>query len=152
MAREQSGHTLTATALVHEAYQRLVGSGKTIKWDNQGHFFAAAAEAMRRILIEVARKKKAVRHGGDRQKLELNTNIVTPESDAFGMKLDMLDFEEALTKYEQEYPKKAILIKLRFFAGLSILEASQCLEVSEVTAKRYWAFSKAWLYEQLHQD
>jgi RNA polymerase sigma factor (TIGR02999 family) len=147
MAHERAEHTLQATALVHEAYLRLVGdTGWT--WKGRGHFFAAAAEAMRRILIEYARRKNAVKRGGQRERIDLDDElpaIATP----MGNFDDLLALDEALTKFAIEEPAKAELVKLRYFAGLSFEEAAAALQISLTTAKRHWAFARAWLYEAL---
>jgi RNA polymerase sigma factor (TIGR02999 family) len=145
LAREKPGLTLQATALVHEAYLRLVGGQREEGWDNRGHFFAAAAEAMRRILVEDARRKRRERHGGGRRRVELEEAIMAcrmpPE--------DLLDLDEAMTKLAAEDPTKARLVQLRFFAGLSLDEAAEVLGVSAVTAKRYWRYAKAWLHREV---
>jgi RNA polymerase sigma factor (TIGR02999 family) len=145
LAREKPGQTLEATALVHEAYLRLVGDAAR-DWDSRGHFFAAAAEAMRRILVESARRKQRLRHGGGRQRVPL-ADVAAP---AAGPSDDLLALDEALTRLAAEDPVKARLVELRFFAGLSVEEAAQCLGISRATADRYWAYARAWLYEQVH--
>jgi RNA polymerase sigma factor (TIGR02999 family) len=141
MARETPGQTLEATALVHEAYLRLVDRAEVQQWNSRGHFFAAAAEAMRRILVERARHKKTPKAGGDRQRQEL------PDIDvaAAGPDLDMLSLNEALEKLEKQDPRKAELVKLRFFAGLTIEQAAQALGVSTSTADNDWAYARCWL-------
>ncbi|HZZ27986.1 MAG TPA: sigma-70 family RNA polymerase sigma factor [Pirellulales bacterium] len=148
MADERAEHTLQATALVHEAYLRLT-SDEDNPWDNRGHFFAAAAEAMRRILIEYARSKNAVKRGGNRERIQLDdcqlTAVSPPE------KLDeLLALDEALTKFAAEAPDKAELVKLRYFAGLSVEESAAAMGISPATAKRYWAFARAWLYKAIN--
>ena len=144
MAAEKPGHTLNATALVHEAYLRLVGSadGDEKKWDGRGHFFAAAAEAMRRILVENARRKSRVKHGGELNRVPLEEGICVsqPTSDTLVVALD-----EALTRFAVEEPEAAKIVELRYFAGLSIDEAADALGVSRATANRHWAYAKAWL-------
>jgi RNA polymerase sigma factor (TIGR02999 family) len=145
LAHEKPGQTLQATALVHEAYLRLVDADKAQHWNSRGHFFAAAAEAMRRILVEKARKKRRTRHGGGRQRLELDA-LAVPQSEGA---VDLLALDEALEKLAQEEPVKAELVKLRYFAGLSLEEAAACLGISPATAKRYWAVARAWLYAAL---
>jgi RNA polymerase sigma factor (TIGR02999 family) len=143
MAQERPGQTLDATALVHEAYLRLVGDAAG-GWEGRGHFFAAAAEAMRRILVEGARRKKRVKHGGGRQRVPLDdvAAAATPSD-------DLLALDEALAQLAEEDPVKARLVELRFFAGLSVEDAARCLGISRATADRYWAYAKAWLYEKV---
>jgi RNA polymerase sigma factor (TIGR02999 family) len=145
MAREAPGQTLQATALVHEAYVRLVDGDKAPHWNSRGHFFAAAAEAMRRILVENARRKRRVKHGGGRQRIDLDEAcpVVQPPSD------DLLALDEALTRLAERDPLRAELVKLRFFAGLTMPEAAQALGLSLATAERYWAFARVWLYAEL---
>ncbi len=145
LAHEKPGQTLQPTALVHEAYLRLVGSDPEQSWDNRSHFFAAAAEAMRRILVERARKSKRLRHGGGRRRVDLQEAMSTadPPHD------DLLALDEALTRFAAREPVKAELVKLRYFAGLSIDEAADLLRISRTTAKRYWAFSRAWLLAEI---
>jgi RNA polymerase sigma factor (TIGR02999 family) len=141
LAAEPSGHTLQATALVHEAYLRLVGSPGGNSWDSRGHFFAAAAEAMRRILIDDARRKAAARHGGAMRRQALDPGATaSPEP-----REDLLALDEALNRLEAEDPLKAKLVKLRYFAGLSLAEAAAALDLSERTAGRHWAYARAWL-------
>lgn len=140
LAAEPAG-TLQPTALVHEAYLRLVGAPDGDHWDHRGHFFAAAAEAMRRIIIDGARRKAAVRHGG-----EMRRQTLEPEAAAFPEpREDLLALDEALERLEAEDPLKARLVKLRYFAGLSLAEAAAALDLSERTAGRHWAFARAWL-------
>jgi len=149
LLNEKPGQTLQATALVHEAYVRLVDVEKPQGWNSRGHFFAAAAEAMRRILVENARRKQTQRHGGDRNRLELDdVNPTAEERDE-----NLLELDEALSRLEERWPEKAKLVKLRYFAGMTILEASHAIGVSHATAERYWAFARAWLFSQLkHSD
>jgi RNA polymerase sigma factor (TIGR02999 family) len=144
LARERPGQTLQATALVHEAYLRLVGA-ELANWENRGHFFAAAAEAMRRILVERARRKARLKHGGGRQRFELN------EADAIILPspIDLLALDEALEKLAREDPVKAKLVKLRYFAGLTVEQAGKILGVSRATADRYWTYARAWLYREI---
>jgi RNA polymerase sigma factor (TIGR02999 family) len=145
LAQEKPGQTLQPTALVHEAYLRLVGSEGGPAWDSRGHFFAAAAEAMRRILIDQARTKQSQRRGGGRQRVELeHVDVAAAESAP-----DVLALNEVLGRFEQADPIKAQLVKLRFFAGLSIPQAAQVLGVSTTTADRYWAYARAWLHAEL---
>ena len=128
LAKEKPGQTLEATALVHEAYLRLVDTDKAQQWNSRGHFFAAAAEAMRRVLVENARRKQRVKHGGGRQRLDL---------------------DEALTRLAERDPSRAELVKLRFFAGLTMPEAAQALGLSLATAERHWTFVRTWLFAEL---
>src|SRR5262245_13393503 len=142
MAQERPGQTLQATALVHEAYLRLVDGDKAQHWDSRRHFFAAAAEAMRRILIEGARRKASEKHGGQRQRLNLDDVEVENES----TDVDLLALDEALTKLTGEDPIKGQLVTMRYFAGLSVQEAADALGISRATADRYWAYARTWLY------
>jgi RNA polymerase sigma factor (TIGR02999 family) len=146
LAQEKPGQTLQATALVHEAYLRLVDTDQAQRWNSRGHFFAAAAEAMRRILIEDARRKRRPKHGGDRQRIALDEAL--PQADR---RQDVLALDEALTRLAEQEPAKAELVKLRFYAGLSLAEAATCLGISEATAKRYWAVARAWLFAALSE-
>ncbi len=141
MAQEKSGQTLQATALVHEAYLRLVDQKAVLQWNSRGHFFAAAAEAMRRILIERARHKNSQKAGGQYERAEL-VDIEAPADPAF---VDMLALHEALAKLEQKDRRKAELVKLRFFAGLTNEEAARALGISPSTADNDWAYARAWL-------
>jgi RNA polymerase sigma factor (TIGR02999 family) len=149
LAHETPGQTLQPTALVHEAYLRLVastqgGSQEAVNWDSRGHFFAAAAEAMRRILVDNARRKQTVKHGGGIRRVPLEEfHRVTefPE--------DLLDLDDALTRFAAEEPDKARLVQLRFFAGLSTPDAAAALGISVATAERWWTYSRAWLYSEL---
>lgn len=144
MAGESSGHTLQPTALVHEAWLRLTGD-QNQKWEGRAHFFAAAAESMRRILIESARRKHAARHGGNHQRVEfLEENLQSGQDDEV-----LLAVHEALDKLAVLDRTKAELVKLRYFVGMTIPEASQVLGISEPTAKRYWSYSRAWLYQEI---
>ena len=145
LAEEKPGQTLQATALVHEAYLRLVGNDQP--WNGRGHFFAAAAEAMRRILVENARKKGRIRHGGRRERVDLDA--ACPVSAAPGD--DVLAVDEALTRFAELDPIRAELVKLRFFAGLSMPEAAVALGISLATAERYWSFARTWLYAELNE-
>lgn len=147
MAQEKPGQTLQATALVHEAYLRLLASplremGEKQHWDSRGHFFAAAAEAMRRILIDQARRKRRPKHGGDRKRVDLNQSLSLSES----CHDDLLALDEALEKLAHEEPAKANLVKLHYFAGMSLEEAGLVLGISQRTAKRHWGYARAWLY------
>jgi RNA polymerase sigma factor (TIGR02999 family) len=151
LARERAGHTLQPTALVHEAYLRLVGPGTTPEWNGRGHFFGAAARAMRQVLVDVARRKAADKRSGDRHKVPLDAavSIATPDGPAAN---DLLALDEALTRLAAEDPQKARLVELRFFAGLSIDEAAAQLDISPATAKRHWMYARAWLYGELRED
>ncbi len=151
LAQEKPGQTLQATALVHEVYVRLVGSQQEQTWDNRGHFFAAAAEAMRRILVEQALRKKRVRHGGDRVRLELSEDAMAIPVDGEEAER-ILDIHEALSWLEAESPRKAQLVKLRFFAGMTLEEAAAILGVAVPTAKRDWAGARVWLYRRLSEN
>jgi RNA polymerase sigma factor (TIGR02999 family) len=145
LASERSGHTLQATALVHEAYLRLVDVDQSQKWDSRGHFFAAAAEAMRRILVENARRKARIRHGGQLHRVELNDDdFATTTSDE-----RLLAIHEALDRLAQEDRQAADLIKLRFFAGFSITEAAELIGVSRSNAYAQWSYARAWLRCQI---
>jgi RNA polymerase sigma factor (TIGR02999 family) len=145
MTREKPGQTLDATALVHEAYLRLVGGDDRPSWEGRGHFFAAAAEAMRRLLIDQARRKHSQRQGGGlhRRPLE-HAEIAAPEPSP-----DVLAVNEALERFEQADPLKAGLVKLRYFTGLTIPQAAAALGISATTADRYWAYARAWLHAEL---
>jgi RNA polymerase sigma factor (TIGR02999 family) len=140
MRNERPGQTLDATALVHEAYLRLVGPGDAPRWEGRGHFFAAAAEAMRRILIENARRKERKKHGGGLRRITL-AGADLPEAKTAD---ELLAIDEALTRFTTEEPVAAQLVKLRYFVGLSIGESADVLGVSRATAYRYWAYAKAW--------
>ena len=144
MAQERVDHTLQATELVHEAYVRLVKDDGARHWNSKGHFFAAAAEAMRRILIEIARHKRTLKAGGNQRQVERSEISLDPD-----MAWDLIDLDEALTRFECLEPQKAQLIKLRFFGGLSINQAAAALGISPATAKRHWIFARAWLYGEL---
>jgi RNA polymerase sigma factor (TIGR02999 family) len=147
LSNEKPGQTLQATALVHEAYIRLVGTDDQ-HWDSRGHFFAAAAEAMRRILVENARRKQRIRHGGGRQRIDLDEADLPVESPSD----DIIALDEALTRLAAEDKVKADLVKLRYYAGLTVEEAARILNISRVSAHRYWVFARAWLYEELFSD
>jgi RNA polymerase sigma factor (TIGR02999 family) len=148
MANEKPGQTLQATALVHEAYIRLVDGEKAQHWNSRGHFFGAAAEAMRRILIDHARDKKRLKRGGDRSRIALDAIEAALNTSAD----DLLELDEALERLASEYPECAELVKLRFFAGMSLGEAAAALGVARRTADRHWAYARAWLHLRLRQD
>jgi RNA polymerase sigma factor (TIGR02999 family) len=145
LAQEKPGQTLEATALVHEAYLRLVGGEQAPYWNSRGHFFAAAAEAMRRILVEQARRKQADKHGGGRMRLDLPADLAAPESRAD----DLVALDETLGRLERHDAEAARLVKLRYFAGLSHQEAAQALGLSRGAADRRWALARAWLFREL---
>jgi RNA polymerase sigma factor (TIGR02999 family) len=149
LAHQAPGQTLQPTALVHEAYLRLVGDAEGSDWDNRGHFFAAAAEAMRRILVENARRKGRRKRGGDLIRLNLDAaeQVAVPE-----IREDLLALDEALTKLTSVDSQAAQLVELRYFAGLSIPEAAQILGVSPRTADRLWAFARVWLLREVGGD
>ena len=146
MAMESPGQTLQPTALVHEAWLRLAAGDAGPQFANRAHFFAAAAEAMRRILIERARRKSARKRGGNPERVDLENVELATDADSDTLLL----VDEALAKLESEDPKAAKLINLRFFGGLTLEEAGRALGVSERTAKRLWAFARAWLYEEIN--
>jgi RNA polymerase sigma factor (TIGR02999 family) len=146
LSEEQPGQTLQATALVHEAYLRVVGEKDEPRWENRGHFFAAAAEAMRRILIDVARRKQTLKHGGDRVREPLD-DIIAPEKCE-----ELLALDEALNKLAAQDPDKAKLVELRYFAGLTGEEAAKVLGISPATADRYWVYARAWLQAEVRGD
>ena len=144
MARESPGHTLQPTALVHEAWLRISGNERS-KWNGRDHFFAAAAEAMRRILIENARRKLALRHGGGRRRLEIEDLEIASEL----KNEQLLELDEALEVFSRQDKLKAEIVKLRFFVGLTNEEVAEILGIPAPTAKRYWAFARAWLYREM---
>ena len=148
MAQEAAGETLQPTALVHEAWLRLAGPREGQAWENRGHFFAAAAEAMRRILIESARRKSRLKRGGQQERVDLEQVQLATESDP----ATVLSIDQALERLAKAHPQKAELVKLRFFVGLSLPEAARALNLSETTAKRHWAFARAWLFGELAGD
>jgi RNA polymerase sigma factor (TIGR02999 family) len=148
LGQETPGQTLQATALVHEAYLRLVGAEKERHWDSRGHFFAAAAEAMRRILLNRARDKKRIKRGGDRPRISLDRIEVAIDTNDE----ELLALDEALDKLASHDQTAAQLVKLRFFAGLSLKEAAESLGIAQRTAERQWAYARAWLYDQLRDQ
>lgn len=152
LGQEKSGHSLQATALVHEAYLRLIENGKRgaegqepVQWDSRGHFFAAAAEAMRRILVENARRKQGPKRGGGLRRVDLDSACAVLESPS----PDLVALDEALSKLSASESRKAELVKLRYFAGLTMREAAEALGISLATAERDWTFAKSWLYAEL---
>jgi RNA polymerase sigma factor (TIGR02999 family) len=145
LANERPGQTLQATALVHEAYVRLVDVAEPQHWNGRGHFFAAAAEAMRRILIDQARRKQADKHGGGRLRVDLPEDLAAPTARPD----DLVALDEALSRLERHDPDAARLVKLRYFAGLSHQEAAEALGLSRGAADRLWALGRAWLFRQL---
>jgi RNA polymerase sigma factor (TIGR02999 family) len=150
LAQEKPGQTLQATALVHEAYLRLVGTpaeGAAREWEGRAHFFAAASEAMRRILVEQARRKHRHKHGGGLVRVEVElAHLASPMPEE-----DLLALDEALTRLAIEEPLRARLVQLRFYAGLSTEEAAKVLGISGVTAKRYWRYARAWLHREVRK-
>jgi len=148
LVQEKPGQTLQATALVHDAYLRLVGGDVAQHWNSRGHFFAAAAEAMRRILIDKARKKQRLRRGRGFQRVDLDAVEVSVEEPPD----DLVALDDALVKLAQRHPDKAALVKLRYFAGLTIDETAQVLGISSSTADRHWTYARAWLYRQVAGD
>jgi RNA polymerase sigma factor (TIGR02999 family) len=150
LAHEKPGQTLQATALVHEAYLRLVGpdgGGAKQTWDHRGHFFAAAAEAMRRILVESARRKQTLKHGGDRDRFGEEIDIASPEKPE-----QVLALDEAVDRLQRDSTEAAELVKLRYFAGFSNEEAASILKISPRKANQIWAYARAWLREELRDD
>jgi RNA polymerase sigma factor (TIGR02999 family) len=143
LAREKPGQTLDATALVHEAYLRLVGPADAKRWKDRGHFFAAAAEAIRHILVDNARRKRREKHGGGRRHIALDDTA--PAAAA----VEILALDEALSRLAAEDPEAAAVVQLRYFAGLSVEEAAQSLGMSRATAYRHWTFARAWLRQEL---
>lgn len=149
LLQEKPGQTLQATALVHEAYLRLLGAdGQERSWDGRGHFFAAAAEAMRRIMIDNARKKAAVKHGGLAQRVNLDEALVVGEEPDD----DMLGLDEALTELEQHDKQAAQLVKLRYFAGLTHQQAAEALGITRRAADRVWTLARTWLHQRLQES
>ncbi len=146
LSYEQPGQTLQSTALVHEAYLRMVGD-KRESWDGRGHFFAAAAEAMRRILVENARRKKSLKHGGRHDRVDLSETVAGPDhnTDIDGL----LALDEAIEQLSQIDPARAEVVKLRYFAGLTIEQTAKSLGISAATAKRYWDYARAWLIREI---
>jgi RNA polymerase sigma factor (TIGR02999 family) len=147
LSQEPAGQTLQATALVHEAYLRLVGDGEPPRWDSRGHFFAAAAEAMRRILVDAARRKKRIKRGGDQVRQDFEKlEIAAPE-----LHEDLLALDEALDKLAVADRQAAELVQLRYFAGMTLPEAADAMGISPRTADRLWAYARAWLHQELQK-
>jgi len=149
LAQERPGQTLQATALVHEAYIRLVET-ECQNWNSRGHFFKAAAEAMRRILVENARRKGRIKHGGGFQRVELNESVPTESDERIAYELIALD--EALDRFAKKDKLKADLVKLRYFAGLTIPQAAQILNISHATAERHWIYARCWLRAEINRQ
>src|SRR5438132_12973164 len=148
IVREAPGQTFQATALVHEAYLRLMDVEGAQHWNSRGHFFAAAAEAMRRILVENARRKKRIKHGGDLERVAIEmASLPTRMSSE-----ELLALDAALEKLKEQDPVKAQLVTLRYFGGMTIEQASEVLRISRVTAHRYWTYARAWLHQQITGD
>jgi RNA polymerase sigma factor (TIGR02999 family) len=147
LAQEKPGQTLEATALVHEAYLRLVDVEQVKDWDSRGHFFAAAAEAMRRILIDNARRHRTQKRGRGLDRIEPAELASLPGEDP----VDLLALDDALQQLEEQHPHKAQVVKLRFFAGCTLEETAQLLSISRATAQRHWAFARAWLFGKLNR-
>ena len=148
LANEAAGQTLQPTALVHEAWLRLVGNNGQAEFQNRAHFFAAAAEAMRRILIDRARRKRAVRHGGDQQRVDVEKmDLAAPSDDD-----QLLAVNDALDKLAAEHKEEAELVKLRYFVGMTNEEAAEVLGISVRTAKYYWTHARAWLFREIARD
>jgi RNA polymerase sigma factor (TIGR02999 family) len=144
LARERAGQTLQATALVHEAYLRLVG-GQSPQWNGRAHFFGAAAEAMRRILVEAARRKHRQKHGGRRRRVDLDADCLVGNAPS----IDLMALDMALDKLAAGDPQKAQVVKLRFFAGLTMPQVAETVGISLATAERHWTFARSWLYAEL---
>ncbi len=149
LAQEKPGQTLQATGLVHDAYIRLVDVEKAQHWNSRGHFFGAAAEAMRRILIIAARRRAAEKRGGNRQRIDLDPALLATSDSDRDQRL--LAIDDALTGLEQQHPEKAQLVKLRFFAGLTIADAAAAMGISDTTASRYWAYARSWIQREMSE-
>jgi RNA polymerase sigma-70 factor (ECF subfamily) len=147
LRNERPGHTLQTADLVHEAYLRLAG-GPTQDWDGRRHFFSAAAEAMRRILIEHARRRSRVKRGGERKQVSLSDVVIAAEEQPD----DLLALDDAIRRLEERDPRASEIVRLRFFAGLSVEETARALDISERTVKREWAVARAWLFDSLRDD
>ncbi|MFK7819520.1 MAG: ECF-type sigma factor [Planctomycetaceae bacterium] len=147
LTNEKASASIQATVLVHDAFVRLVDKEHQQKWSNRGHFFGAAAEAMRRILIERARRRQTEKHGGGHQKISLVDYEAETEQDA----VDVLALNEVLSDFEDQWPEKSQLVKLRYFAGLTIADSAAAMGISDSTAERYWRFARAWLFSRLEK-
>jgi RNA polymerase sigma factor (TIGR02999 family) len=148
LAQEKPGQTIDATGLVHEVYLRLVGAERNHAWNSRGHFFAAAAEAMRRILVENARRKKRFRHGGESKRVEIEMASLPSRMSSD----DLLSLDEALEQLREQDPIKTQLVTLRYFGGMTIEQAAEALGISRVTAHRYWTYARAWLHRRMTSD
>ena len=148
MSSERPDHTLQATAVVHEAYVRLVDVDKAQRWDSRGHFFAAAGEAMRRILVDDARTKQSLRQGGDRERCDL-LEVDVQET---GPTLDLLALSDSVERLEADHPQAASVVKLRYFCGMTIAEVAKALGISHATVERYWSYARARLHSELAAD
>jgi RNA polymerase sigma factor (TIGR02999 family) len=146
IAHETPGHTLSATALVHEAYLRLVGDSPALSWNHRGHFYAAAAEAMRRILVEHARRRNSQKRGGGKRRVPLDDSRPAPDA---ANAVDLVALDDALTRLQAEDPVSAQLVQLRYFSGLTTAETAECLGLSVRTAERLWTFARAWLHREM---
>ena len=147
-AKESPGNSLQPTILVHEAYLRLVDVDVQTRWNSRGHFFGAAAEAMRRILVEHARRKRSAKHGGGYRRVELDAfEPQIPTQDT-----DLIALDEALIRLEERWPEKANIVKLRYFAGFTVAEAAAAMDISQATAERYWTFCKVWLFSEMKPE
>ncbi len=151
LAHELPGHTLQATALVHEAYLRLVGGRNPSSWENRAHFFGAAAEAMRRILVDQARRKCALKRGADAQRVQLDEDLMLIVSTGDSPK-ELLALDEALREFEAIDPFRASVVKLHYFSGLTLVETAEALGVSLATVKRQWVFARSWLFGKIRES
>jgi RNA polymerase sigma factor (TIGR02999 family) len=151
MRQERPDQTLQATALVHEAYLRLVDGSRMQVWENRWHFFAAAAESMRRILVDNARRRRRLKHGGERHRIDLDQAGLAVSGPTFPSD-DLVALDEALSALAGQHPEKAQLVKLRYFGGLTLEETARAVGISLSTADRHWAYARAWLYRHMSQD
>ncbi len=148
LAHEPAGQTLSATALVHDAYLRLVRPDDPANFSGRGHFFAAAAEAMRRVLVERARQRRRIKHGGGRRRVDLDSGCLVSNAPS----IDLVALDEALSRLASQDAAKAQIVKLKFFAGLTMPEAAAAMDISLATAERYWTFARGWLYAELSEN